>query len=437
MKRPVCLNARMKVLLQAYACNPSKGSEEGVGWGWVQALARHHELHVITAEYHRRDIDRKATECPQATNGITFHYVPPRWWHYGPNRFWRWVDGSPVRPLVNLVYSQWMRDAFRLAKDLHKTERFDLVHLLTYVGFRFPGQYWKLDIPFVWGPIGGLEDMPWRLVPTLGPMGTLHYTVRNLINKAQKRWQPGPRRAFHKANGNVIAATSGIAREIRRWYGVDSHVICEIGPPPHIADTPTVRGPGEPFRIVWSGQHHPGKALPILLSALEGLPANLDWRLDVLGAGPSTPKWRRLATSLGIEPRCHWHGWLPREEALNVMRAGHLLAITSLKDLTSTVLLEAFGQGLPVVCPDHCGFTDAVTDDCGIRLEVDSPQQLARDMAAAIRRLVENESQRLRLAEGALRRILSFSWESKTEKVDEIYRAAVVRYRSGSAATCR
>ena len=35
---------RLKVLVSAYACNPNQGSEEGVGWGWVNAPQEAHEL---------------------------------------------------------------------------------------------------------------------------------------------------------------------------------------------------------------------------------------------------------------------------------------------------------------------------------------------------------------------------------------------------------
>lgn len=48
---------RLKVLISAYACNPYKGSELGVGWGWVNAIAEHHDLSVMVAEYHRADIE--------------------------------------------------------------------------------------------------------------------------------------------------------------------------------------------------------------------------------------------------------------------------------------------------------------------------------------------------------------------------------------------
>ena len=36
------------ILISAYACEPLKGSEQGVGWNWVLQMAKTNYLHVIT-----------------------------------------------------------------------------------------------------------------------------------------------------------------------------------------------------------------------------------------------------------------------------------------------------------------------------------------------------------------------------------------------------
>jgi glycosyltransferase involved in cell wall biosynthesis len=103
----------------------------------------------------------------------------------------------------------------------------------------------------------------------------------------------------------------------------------------------------------------------------------------------------------------------------------HALVITSIKDLTSTVVFEALAQGVPVVCPDHCGFADVVTEDCGVKLPVKTPAQLTFDLGLAIRGLAADEQKRRRLARGALKRISEFTWERKAQQVDLIYRNLV------------
>lgn len=415
------MTRRLNVLLSAYACNPYRGSEEGVGWGWAQMIAKRHDVHVITAAYQREPIERWAAEHPGELDGISFHYVSHKWWHYSPTPGWTFIESSALKPIMNLAYGSWLKEAHRVAANLHSEHRFDLVHLVTYVGFRFPGRYWRMDLPLVWGPIGGLENTPWRFLPLFGVGGSIYYAGRNLINSLQKLWLRGPKRSFRKARGGIIAATEGMRREILRCYGEESEIVCEIGVSPAARPEPSTREPGQPLKIAWSGEHLPGKALPLLLRALAEIGTDVDWRLTILGKGACTEKWRSLALKAGVDDRCTWTGWVERADALERLSDSHVFVITSLKDLTSTVLLEALGQGVPVICPDHCGFANVVTADCGIKLPVESPQQLAGDIAQAIRKLAADERERRRLADGALRRSCAFDWESKGHQVDAVY----------------
>lgn len=319
----------------------------------------------------------------------------------------------------------WQKDAYELAVKLHKEIGFDLAHQLTYVGFRNPGYLWRLNIPFIWGPIGGLENTPWRFLPMLGLNGFVYYAARNIINSLHKRFLKLPKLAFQKAEGGIIAATEGIRKEIQKWYGFDSEVICEIGPPDAIASDHSVRKTEEPFRLSWSGLHEPAKALPLLLRAVALLPKDVNWQLAILGKGSCTGKWQKEALKLGVNDRCIWHGWLPRREALSVVHKSHAFLITSLKDLTSSVLLEALSQGVPVICPDHCGFSSVVTNACGIKVPLKSPRQFEADMVDAIKSLAEDEQKRRHLADGAFRRSRDFMWEKKAQDIDSIYEGVV------------
>jgi len=414
---------RLKVLAAAYACDPSRGSEMAVGWGWTTAVANNHDVWVLCADWQRESIERFVARNPGKFANLRFVYVSPKPWHYTDSHwFWQKCESSILKPLVHSSYRLWQRDAYAEALELHRSVHFDLVHQLTFVGFRFPGHLWKLGIPFVWGPIGGLENTPWGLLPTMGARGAVYYGARNLVNSMHRRFLRQPRKAFAAAGPGVIAATSSIQREIQRWYRIDSEVICEVGLPPHTIDRHSLRADQESLRIAWSGRHLPGKALHLLLRGLSRLPNSIDWRLDIYGDGPSRTGWRQLAGRLGIELRCIWHGQVPRVEALEGLKSAHLFVTTSLKDLTSNVILEALAQGVPVLCPDHCGFPDVIDETCGIRLPIGSVEQFERALAETIMKLAGDESMRRWLAAGALARAPHFSWNAKARAIDNVYR---------------
>jgi glycosyltransferase involved in cell wall biosynthesis len=103
------------------------------------------------------------------------------------------------------------------------------------------------------------------------------------------------------------------------------------------------------------------------------------------------------------------------------MQQAHVLVITSVYDLTSSVLVEALANGLPVICPDHCGFRDAIDETCGIKVSANTPTQFVGGLAAALVGSF-NEDVRYSLATGAIGRSGKYAWCSKAMAVDEIYR---------------
>ena len=416
---------RLKVLVCAYACNPSHGSEFGVGWGWVQALSNYHDLWVLTAAHCRSDIEAELERRPELKSRIRFHYIS--------RTRYPWAEKLWPPAYLFTYRHQWQKAAFDVALRLHAQIQFDVIHQLTYVGFRVPGLLWKLDAPFVWGPIGGLEQTTWALLPALGLKGALYFLARNLLNEWDKRFSRLARRAFAKADGGIIAATTGIGKEINRTYGRESITISEVGLPPVTRQAPIQRKPSEPLSLIWSGNHLPGKALPFLLSALTMLPADLDWKLTILGDGPCTAKWRKFAAANRIDARCEWLGRVPRATVLEKMLEAHVLVITSIYDLTSTVLVEGLAVGLPVLCPDHCGFADAITPECGIKVPATSSHELIAGLRNGIVQLNE-ENIRFRLAGAALKQSTNYEWNRKALKVSEIY---YLKTRANQASNAR
>lgn len=415
---------RLRVLAVAYACSPDRGSESGVGWGWVKAISESHDVTVITADFNAPDIERYLSDRGAERFNLRFIYVKNRPWHYRPQGLWLTIENSIAKPAMNFAYQAWLHSAFQIALRETRKDRYDLVHLITYVGWRFPGKFYQLGIPFVWGPIGGLMNMPRQLFPALGFKGAIYYIGRNLINTLQIRLLRGPRKALRQSHGALIAATLDIRAALLRHFGASSEVICEVGLPELIPGKTCRRMNDEPLRICWSGLHIPRKALPLLLRALDRLPRDLPYRLEILGDGPSSPAWRRLARRLNVSPNCHWYGQLPRDRALEMMKACHVFVITSLDELTSTVAVEAIALGLPIVCVDHCGFADLVTSRCGIKIPPVSVQKIVVGLADALVHLY-NEDLRSELAQGAVVRSREYSWQSKMTALNAVYRTAI------------
>jgi glycosyltransferase involved in cell wall biosynthesis len=417
----LALTRRLKILISAYACSPEKGSEPAVGWGFVSELARHHDLWVITEEekFHT-DITRYLDENPEIGRSVRFFFICKK-----RNRFLRklWP------PSYYLYYRRWHEDSYKLAKELHQHVDFDIAHQLTMIGFREPGYLWNLGIPFVWGPVGGMGLFPWRFLKTVGCYGALYYFGYNLFNLAHMKILKRPKLASQVAGDGLLTANMENHEGALRFWNASSYILTPVGPP-YIVDNINMRGNTEPFRIVWTGLHIPRKALNLGLEALSRVPLDVDWELHILGAGPRSAVWQRLANRLGISGRCCFHGWQPRDKALEIMKSTHVMLFTSLREGTPSVVVEALALGLPIICLDHSGMADMCDDKCGIKIPVTNPGNVIVAIASAIELLARDEDQRRELARGALRRARMFSWEEKAKTLDQIYRALVTRHES-------
>lgn len=400
---------KLKILVSAYACSPFRGSEPGMGWNFVYGLSKFHEVHIIVEQRKwEKELQSFMAKNPKKFKNLNFYFIDKK-----RNKLLRKI----WPPSYYWYYKVWQKKAYKLALDLDNKENFDVIHQLNMVGFREPGYLWKMDKPFVWGPIGGLDNSPWAFLHKLGVKGFIHYAGRNIVNIVQRNLLYRPKKAAGHSNSRIIAATPGIANLIKKLWKRKSVIICEVGQELNVSNTPTLKLPDEPLKIMWSGIHTSGKNLPLLMEAVKDL--SFDYEFHVLGAGNMTEKWKKNARGLNI--RAIWHGWIAREEAMHVMKSGHVLCITSIKDLTSTVTMEAISFGLPIICLDHCGFSHVVTDKCGIKIPVNSYSMAVTNFTKALEKLNSDEFVRRALSDGALERAKVFSWDKKIQLLNNIY----------------
>src|SRR3990172_3023510 len=94
---------RMRILAIAYACEPGKGSEPGVGWIWSRMLARLGETWVVTRANNRAAIEAILPSLTPEERPRFFYVELPRW-----ARFWK-----RGRHGVRLYYLLWQFLALR------------------------------------------------------------------------------------------------------------------------------------------------------------------------------------------------------------------------------------------------------------------------------------------------------------------------------------
>jgi len=402
----------MKVLLSAYACEPGKGSEPAVGWGWALALARRgHRVTVLTRANNRPVIEGAAS----ATRGlpITFAYCdPPAWIGW-----WK-----KARRGIHLYYLLWQWCAYRRAKRLHAGVGFERVHHVTFASMRQPSFLGGLGIPFVFGPVAGGDWCPPKL------MASAHWRYRlyeRLLPFASRLslFDPLVRRTLRQATA-IYSNTASTLRLVPARYRHKTRVRLAVG----WDDADDVFAPprdGErdrelPLRVLFVGRLVPLKGLHLALAAFAAYVSSAPGaELTVVGAGPDGARLARAATRLGIAGRVHWRGALLRRELAAVYRSHDLLLFPSLRDSGGMVVLEAFASGLPVVCLDIAGPGAIVDETCGIAVAADGDEaEVVRALATALHRLADDERLRRRLVVGGFAALARLRWDTRIAEVE-------------------
>lgn len=401
---------RQRLLLLAASCLPGRGSEPGVGWNRALQAARTFDTWVVCDQVSAPAVERYVA-AHGAIEGLQFEFVQSPAWERGL---------AKIPGLYYASYNLWQRRAFRAARALHARVGFDLAHQVTLCGYREPGYAWQLGVPFVWGPIGGTQNYPWRLLCEAGWRGAASEGLRSILNGLQLRTSGRVRRAAWQASA-LLAANSTNQADFARVVGRAPERMLETGLPGLASAAPT-RMPGTPLRILWSGELRAHKALSLLLKALARLPEDVTCEVRILGDGPYAKRWRALARRLGVDRQIRWMGWLAHHEALQQYSWAQLFVFTSLRDTSGNVVLEALGSGIPVVCLDHQGVHDIVTEQSGVRIPVTTSREIIGRLAETIAHLAVDVEAWQRLSEGARERAGEYLWTRQGARMEVVYR---------------
>lgn len=394
----------LRILLSVYACEPSKGSEAGVGWHWAIEMGRlGHRVSVLTRLNNREAISA-ALAKPEAqayAHNLEFlYYDLPSW-----ARWWK-RKGHGVR----LYYMLWQVCAYRVARDAHRAQRFDAVHHLTFGVLRHPSLMGRLGIPFIAGPLGGGEVTPAPLRRSFRWSPRLVEWLRDLANVAC-RYDPLVR-AMYRDAGIILCKTPASLAWLPHAYRSQGRCLLEIGVPalPNVA--PSERADAR-LRLIYAGRFLSWKGMGIGLRALAQLRARgVDVSLTMVGQGPEGKHWRALAAALGIQDAITWVTWMKQDELMKAYATFDALLFPSLHDSSGNVVLEALAHGLPVVCLDLGGPAEIVTKTCGVIVDTrgKSVDAVVKGLSDALHEFAVHPEWRTALRAGARQRASDFEW---------------------------
>lgn len=396
----------MKILLSAYACEPNKGSEPGVGWNWTQALLKQgHAVHLLTRSNNRASVE--AALSLQQVKPTTAYYDLPRWCQ----RWKHWPGG------IYLYYLLWQIGAYRRAAMLHATEKFERVHHITFASFRQPSFMGRLGIPFIFGPVGGGEEMPRIFRKGIPLTGRLLEALRNIGNRLTFI-DPLMLSTFSSAS-LVACTTSDTLKRIPARFHRKCIVLPTIGIEEAEIAAPSSNTVSEP-RFLFVGRLIYWKGVHLALRALAQVRRSVPLAsLRVIGDGRDAEWLKNIASDCGVADAVEWLPSMPHDEILREYASNTSFLFPSLHDSGGMVVLEALARGLPVICLNLGGPGAIVTPSCGILIDAhqQGEAEVVASLAQAMIRLATDAATRNNLSANAISRARELTWERAAQAI--------------------
>lgn len=399
----------LNILVSAYGCEPNKGSEPGIGWQWCLQLARFGEVHIITRSNNIENIDEGLSHLSKdVRDKLHFYY-------YDTSKIIRSIKKGDHN--LYPYYFCWQIGAYRLAKKICKTNKFDYCFALTFGSIWMPTFMYKLPIPFVWGPVGGGEAVPDEYLDLMGKKSSVLQRFRKIMMKTA-RFNPLVINPIKKAK-YVIVRTEDTAKIIPDKYSSKVKVcletaidLGEISPKVYNAEMKS----DNKCKLIYTGRLIKLKGLDLVFKAISKCDCKRQIEFVLVGDGDQRNYLESLAKSLNIENNIIFTGKKSRSELLQKLRDGDIYIFPSFKEGGSWALMEAMGCALPVICLDTSGMHIITDDKSAIRIPVGKSDNTVERYKDAIEKLVHDVQLRRQMGIHARNRIEKvFNWDEKGE----------------------
>jgi len=414
----------MRILVSAIACHPEYGSESAVGWKSVLAISRGHQVHVLTHSENKEGIRHYVQKYKLSNPTFSF------FGEGGPYHENRLI----ARAQSWLRYLAWTRESISRAQALMRTELFDLVHHVTYSTYRVASPLWRLGLPFIFGPVGGGEKLPWIAARSMSCGQRLQEAGRVLADFST-RFSPGLRRTIKNASvliaSNSATADTFASLGARRSQLQVLPVVFFNNKQIELLRAKERAGicRDNHLELFSSGMLEGRKGLGIALHAVHmARSAGLSLRLTIPSRGPEFNYLRQLSSRLGINDIVRFPDPLPRDEYWAELLASDVYMAPSLRDNCPATLLEAMLCRCVPVVADCNGPGEIVSGRIGELIRPASLETMASEIANRLLTLARNHQELRKKADAASDYVANtFTEERYLRVIDHAYNEATTR----------
>ena len=400
------------ILATAYAVNPYKGSEDGMGWNALYQIARFNKVIAITRENNRPHIEKYMSENPDTVylNMQFLYFDLPRWM-----RFWKKKSRGAM-----LYYWMWQKamPGFILKQEIE----FDIAHNLNFHNDWTPSYLYKLNAPFVWGPIGHHPRIPSQYLRPYNKKYFLKDRFTWMIKELFWNFSMGLHKSINKAE-HILCMNRSVPQVIaideKKYSVIPSVATDDFGI--------NTNKKNDSFKLISAGRLVPLKGFDLSISAFANFMSKRtevekdNCELLIVGSGPEEGFLKNLAKEKGVEKHVRFIDWIERKQLMELYKNVTTFLFPS-HEGAGMVVAEALSFGLPVICLDNCGPGEFVDEGCGIAVPEQDYKSTVNELSHGISKLYLNPQLLNQMSQNARHRFNQyFHWDRRGEQFQAIY----------------
>ena len=422
--------SRKKIFFLAHEISPNLGSECSSGWNIARGLSKYNDLTIVfakTNQFQTENYEKQINDY-YIDNGIEYNarYIavpqpPITRFIASINKLISNKKSSTGNSLLYFwAYKFWQKKVYKVFLLEHKKNDFDIVHQFNSLSFREPGYLYRANLPLVWGPVSGLDNMPFSFLIGFPFKMLLKNVIRNFSNDVQFYTSKRIRKTIKKAK-RIYAVTK---IDFQKLHKLNSNTINLLDVGAIINNNQKTRiynHSEEKLRCIWVGRLDRLKALDILINSINQSEI-LKQKAEILIVGDGIYKEEYVALTKKYElNNFNFIGPVNKLEVEDLMKKSHILIHTSIKEAASAVILEGLASGLPVVCHDAFGMSHAITDNCGLKVKFVNSFESILGFRKSLELFLDHPSLVNKLSKGAYERAEELSWDGIIQNISNDY----------------
>lgn len=407
-------NEKIKIFVSAYACEPGKGSEIGVGWHWVLEMSKYFELWVMTRANNQEPIEKYFKEHPDEENNI-------HWVYYDCPDYIKRFKHQMIG--VRKYYTIWQHMSNKLVKKVMQENDISIFHLLTYGNAIWHISSYGQKQFFIWGPTGGVDTIPREF--------SKHYTFKHRMLEAVRRmvvstiaFSP----SFHKKCRNsdlILCKANSTMKKIPAKYRHKAMLFTDVAmecAPAHFE--PKTKSASEGLTYITVGRLDGWRGFDLLIEAFSIASQQMpNVTMKIIGEGAEKEHLEALIKKKGLDDRVIMTGQIPMSEYQQEMESCDVVLNACLKEGGVTNAFDCMKWGKPLLCVDTGGYTRNFDQKCAIILDQTDRDSLISKLADGMVTL-QDQKVRQEMSRAMIEKGQKITWEIKGQQIrDEIIKA--------------